>query len=203
MITTDDDPTASWQDRIGSRRKRGRVSPGAVALIPAEGIDVRLGRLPAPERLSEAERALGDKLTFSRRPGWFSALRPTSAPCATCKSLRRNCARPSRLRARVIKSGAPAPANARPGALAGGAAPIDAVNETRPPHAARRWPDKKVREEQNMMRAIGLLALLAVLDVTAASAQMEAAALERPCQRQSVPRQSVRQSVPRQSVPRH
>jgi hypothetical protein len=89
MTTTDDDPTASWQDRIGSRRKRGRVSAGAVALIPAEGIDVRLGRPPAPERLSEAERALGDKLTFSRRPGWFSALRKTWRPtsayvCTMC-----------------------------------------------------------------------------------------------------------------------
>jgi len=43
-----------------------------VTVIPAEGIDVRLGRPLPPERLSEEERQLWDKLTFSRRPGWFS-----------------------------------------------------------------------------------------------------------------------------------
>jgi hypothetical protein len=72
MTATDDDPIASWQDRIGSLRKRGRISAAAVAVIPAEGIDVRLGP-PAPERLSGAtERQLWDRLTFSRRPGWFT-----------------------------------------------------------------------------------------------------------------------------------
>jgi hypothetical protein len=73
MTANDDDPIASWQDRIGSLRKRGRISAAAVAVIPAEGIDVRLGRPLAPERLSgTAERQVWDKLTFSRRPGWFA-----------------------------------------------------------------------------------------------------------------------------------
>jgi hypothetical protein len=72
MAETDDDVIASWHDRVGTLRKRGRVSGAALAVVPAEEIDVRRGRPPAPERLSDQERALWDKLTFSRRPGWFS-----------------------------------------------------------------------------------------------------------------------------------
>src|SRR5262249_28810785 len=71
MTATDDDVIASWRDRVGTLRKRWRVSGGALAVVPAE-IDVRLGRPPAPERLSDEERALWEKLTFARRPGWFS-----------------------------------------------------------------------------------------------------------------------------------
>src|SRR5262249_6883887 len=72
MAETGDDPIASWQERVGSLRKRGRVSGAALTVVPAEEIDVRLGRPPAPGRLSNEERALWEKLTFSRRPGWFS-----------------------------------------------------------------------------------------------------------------------------------
>ena len=72
MAETDDDPIATWQDRIGSLRKRGRISGAALTVVPADEIDVRLGRPSPPERLSELERQLWDKLTSSRRPGWFS-----------------------------------------------------------------------------------------------------------------------------------
>jgi hypothetical protein len=72
MTATDDDPIASWQNRVGSLRKRGRVSGAALTVVPAAELDVRVGRPPAPERLSAEERELWDKLTFSRRPGWFS-----------------------------------------------------------------------------------------------------------------------------------
>src|SRR5262249_19520050 len=72
MTATDDDPIASWQERVSTFRKRGRVSGAALAVVPADEIDVRLGRPPAPERLSDEERELWDRLTFSRRPGWFS-----------------------------------------------------------------------------------------------------------------------------------
>jgi hypothetical protein len=72
MAETGDDPIASWQDRIGTLRKRGRVGAAALAVVPAGEIDVRRGRPPAPERLSAEERELWEKLTFSRRPGWFS-----------------------------------------------------------------------------------------------------------------------------------
>src|SRR5262249_57070134 len=57
---------------VGTLRKRGRVGAAALTVVPAGEIDVRLGRPPAPERLSDEERALWEKLTFSRRPGWFS-----------------------------------------------------------------------------------------------------------------------------------
>jgi hypothetical protein len=72
MAATDDDPLASWRDRVDTLRKRGRISAAALAVTPADEIDVRRGRPPAPERLSDEERALWDKLTFSRRPGWFA-----------------------------------------------------------------------------------------------------------------------------------
>jgi hypothetical protein len=72
MAATDDDPIASWQDRVSTLRKRGRVSGAALTVIPTAELDVRVGRPPAPERLSDEERALWEKLTFSRRPGWFS-----------------------------------------------------------------------------------------------------------------------------------
>jgi hypothetical protein len=70
MAATDDDPIASWQDRVGTLRKRGRVGAAALTVVPADEIDVRLGRPPAPERLPDEERALWEKLTFSRRPGY-------------------------------------------------------------------------------------------------------------------------------------
>jgi len=72
MTATSDDPIASWQERVGTLRKRGRVSGAALTVVPADEIDVRLGRPPAPERLSAEERELWEKLTFARRPGWFS-----------------------------------------------------------------------------------------------------------------------------------
>jgi hypothetical protein len=67
-----DDPIASWQERIGTPRKRGRVSAAALAVVPASELHVRIGRPPAPERLSPQERELWEKLTYSRRPGWFA-----------------------------------------------------------------------------------------------------------------------------------
>jgi hypothetical protein len=51
-------------------RQRGRLSRAAKA-VPIE-VDVRRGRPPAPNRLSAEERHLWERLTFSRRPGWFS-----------------------------------------------------------------------------------------------------------------------------------
>jgi hypothetical protein len=69
---TDDEVLASWRARVGTLRKRGRVSGAALAVVPTSEIDVRRGRPPAPERLSDEERALWENLTFSRRPGWFS-----------------------------------------------------------------------------------------------------------------------------------
>jgi len=59
MTATDDDPIASWQERVSTLRKRGRVSGAALAVVPADEIDVRLGRPPAPERLSDEERVMG------------------------------------------------------------------------------------------------------------------------------------------------
>jgi hypothetical protein len=72
MAETGDDPIASWRDRVGSLRKRGRVGAAALSVVPAVDLDVRVGRPPAPEALSETERALWEKLALSRRPGWFS-----------------------------------------------------------------------------------------------------------------------------------
>jgi hypothetical protein len=69
MAETDDDPIASWADRIGTLRKPGRISAAALAVAPPDEIDVRRGRPPPPERLS----ALWERLVFSRRPGWFDA----------------------------------------------------------------------------------------------------------------------------------
>jgi len=54
----DDDPITSWNERIDTLRKRGRVSAAALAVAPPEDVDVRRSRPPPPERLSEAERAL-------------------------------------------------------------------------------------------------------------------------------------------------
>ena len=71
MAETGDDPIASWQDRVGTLRKRGRVGAAALTVVPADEVDIRLGRPPAPERLSDQERQLWERLTFSRRPGWF------------------------------------------------------------------------------------------------------------------------------------
>jgi hypothetical protein len=72
MAASDDDPIASWHDRVGTLRKRGRVSGAALAVVPADDIDVRLGRPPAPEPLFAEERELWERLTFGRRPGWFT-----------------------------------------------------------------------------------------------------------------------------------
>jgi len=73
MTATSDDPIASWQERVGTLRKRGRVSAAALTVIPGnDEVDVRRGRPPAPERLSAQERTLWEKLALSRRPGWFS-----------------------------------------------------------------------------------------------------------------------------------
>lgn len=73
-MTDDLDPVASWNDRIASLRKRGRVSAdAALTVVPTGEIDVRRGRPPVPERLSEQpERELWTRLTHSRRPGWFA-----------------------------------------------------------------------------------------------------------------------------------
>jgi hypothetical protein len=65
MAETDDDPVRSWNDRIGNLRQRGTI-------IPPVEIDVRRDRPPPPERLSDEERRLWERLTFSRRPGWFA-----------------------------------------------------------------------------------------------------------------------------------
>ena len=72
MAETDDDPIRSWNERISTLRKRGRTSGAALSVIPAGEIDVRQGRPAAPERLSQPEKDLWERLTFSRRPGWFS-----------------------------------------------------------------------------------------------------------------------------------
>ena len=71
MAETGDDPITSWKERVGSLRKRGRTSAASLTVVLTGEIDVRLGRPPAPERLSEDERELWEKLTFSRRPRWF------------------------------------------------------------------------------------------------------------------------------------
>lgn len=71
MTATDDDLIASWHDRVRTLRKRGRVSGAALTVVPAAELDVRVGRPPAPARLSDEERELWEQLTFSRRPGWF------------------------------------------------------------------------------------------------------------------------------------
>jgi hypothetical protein len=72
MTDSENDLIANWQDRIGILRKRGRISGAALAVMPMGEIDARRGRPPAPERLSDDERELWDKLTYSRRPGWFA-----------------------------------------------------------------------------------------------------------------------------------
>jgi hypothetical protein len=72
MTETNDDPIASWQDRIGTLRKRGRISAAALTVVPPDEIDVRRGRPVPPERLTAEERELWERLTFARRPGWFT-----------------------------------------------------------------------------------------------------------------------------------
>jgi hypothetical protein len=67
-----DDPIASWNERVTSLRKRGRVSAAALTVVPGGEIDVRQGRPGAPERLFAEERELWKKLVSTRRPGWFS-----------------------------------------------------------------------------------------------------------------------------------
>ena len=62
MADTDDVVVTSWRHRVGSLCKRGRIGAVALMVVPAEEVDVRRGRPPASERLSEAERALWDKV---------------------------------------------------------------------------------------------------------------------------------------------
>ena len=50
-------------------RCEGLSDPGLSGLQREQ---VRVGRPAAPERLSAEERALWERLTFSRRPGWFA-----------------------------------------------------------------------------------------------------------------------------------
>jgi len=42
MAETGDDPIASWQDRIGTLRKRGRVGAAALTVVSAAELDVRV-----------------------------------------------------------------------------------------------------------------------------------------------------------------
>ena len=86
MADTDDDPIASWHDRIGTLRKRGRVSGAALAVIPADEIDVRLGRPLPPETLTDEEKGLWQRLVDSRRPQWFSGSEPTLESYVTAVS---------------------------------------------------------------------------------------------------------------------
>jgi hypothetical protein len=67
MADSDDEVIASWRERVGTLRKRGRVSAAALNVVPGGEVDVRRGRPPAPERLSAEERDLWERLTFSRR----------------------------------------------------------------------------------------------------------------------------------------
>jgi hypothetical protein len=60
------DPITSWQDRIGTLRKRGRISNAALTVVPPAQIDIRAARSPAPDRLSAAEKQLWERLTMSR-----------------------------------------------------------------------------------------------------------------------------------------
>ena len=72
MAETDADPITTWEQRVGTLRKRGRVSSAALSVVPQDEVDVRRGRPPAPERFLATERVLWDKLVCARRPGWFS-----------------------------------------------------------------------------------------------------------------------------------
>jgi len=38
MTATDDDPIASWQERVSTLRKRGRVSGAALTVVPPDEI---------------------------------------------------------------------------------------------------------------------------------------------------------------------
>jgi len=78
MTATDDYPIASWQERVGTLRKRGRVGAAALTVVPAAELDVRVGRPPAPERLSAEERAgSGSRATPGRAQG-------DTADCSLC-----------------------------------------------------------------------------------------------------------------------
>jgi hypothetical protein len=68
MAEPEDDVIASRHDRVGTLRKRGRISGAALAVVPASDLDVRAGPPPAPERLSDEERELWEELAFARRP---------------------------------------------------------------------------------------------------------------------------------------
>jgi hypothetical protein len=107
MTATDDDPIASWQDRVGTLRKRGRVGDAALTVVPAAELDVRVGRPPAPERLSAEERELWQRLTFSRRPGWFAGaealLESYVSTVVHVQKIEGRCARPSSARASATK----------------------------------------------------------------------------------------------------
>jgi hypothetical protein len=83
MASTDDDVIASWHQRVGTLRKRERTGAAALAVVPAGEIDVRIGRPAAPERLLQAERAMGAVSSqpqagmVRRRRGGLGKLRPT------------------------------------------------------------------------------------------------------------------------------
>src|SRR5262249_13180055 len=72
MTATDDDPIASWQDRIGTLRKRGRVSGAALTVVPAGEVDDRGRRARARRGLAGEEREVWDTRPLARRPGWFA-----------------------------------------------------------------------------------------------------------------------------------
>jgi hypothetical protein len=65
-------PQAIERGDWSALRKRGRVSMAAQAVVSPVPIDARVGRPPGPEHLSGHAKELCQKLTFSRRPGWFS-----------------------------------------------------------------------------------------------------------------------------------
>lgn len=72
MTRTTDDPVANWQQRVGTLPKRGRISATDLSVVPGGEVNIRVGRPPAPERLSEPEQDLWRQLLESRRPQWLS-----------------------------------------------------------------------------------------------------------------------------------
>jgi hypothetical protein len=58
MAENGDDPIASWQEKVASLRKRGRVSGAALAVVPAGEIDVRVGRPQPGETIRRGARAV-------------------------------------------------------------------------------------------------------------------------------------------------
>jgi hypothetical protein len=83
MAETDDDVIANWHERVGTLRKRGRISGAALAVVPPGEIDVRLGRPAPPEEFSQAEKDLWQRLVESRRPQWFTGAETVLASFVT------------------------------------------------------------------------------------------------------------------------